>query len=129
MAFLGLKGTDRSYLWLEYVSTHVYSTVRSYFNGLEGEQMGKLTTAEVAEHMVKKGGFYTAQKLGRELGITAKNASGKLCNIRKCRRFITEETPLPNRTVKIKKIRDSEFIQESLWDLAIGNRRVKAYGV
>jgi hypothetical protein len=82
--------------------------------------MTELTTNEVAIHMLKSGKYYTAAELAKETGMTAKEASGKLCNIRKCVRYGTIETPLPNRKVKVRRVQGSEHINESIWRMAIG---------
>jgi hypothetical protein len=91
--------------------------------------MAELTTNEVAIHMLRKGGFYTAARLAKETELTAKEASGKLHNIRKCGRYLTTETPLPNRTVKVRKVLGSEYTNESLWKLAIGFPGAKQHGI
>ncbi|AYV12338.1 TPA: hypothetical protein QD004_002431 [Shewanella algae] len=63
-----------------------------------------ITTNQVAEHMLKSGKQYTAAMLGKELGISAELAAGKLYNIRSGKRYRCNVTPLPRRTVQVVAI-------------------------
>lgn len=63
-----------------------------------------ITTQSAAEHMLTTGRRYTAAKLGKELGISAELAAGKLYNIRTGKRYRCNVTPLPRRTVQVVAI-------------------------
>jgi hypothetical protein len=80
-----------------------------------------MLTNESAEHMLNSGSYYTAATLAAETGISAKEASGLLYNIRNSTKYRTEVTPLPGRQVKVTAIDDSENSQSKLWKLAIFN--------
>lgn len=77
-------------------------------------------TGEAAEAMLKSGGYFTAATLGEKLGITAKEASGLLYNIRVGKKYETLETELPNRTVKVVSISGRKVNKSDLWRLALG---------
>lgn len=63
-----------------------------------------ITTQSAAEHMLTTGRRYTAAKLGKELGISAELAAGKLYNIRTAKRYGCNVTPMPSRTVQVVSI-------------------------
>ncbi|WP_260846599.1 hypothetical protein [Shewanella algae] len=63
-----------------------------------------ISTMAAAEHMLKSGKQYTAAMLGKELGISAELAAGKLYNIRTGKRYRCNVTPLPRRTVQVVAI-------------------------
>jgi len=79
-----------------------------------------ISTGEAAEVMLKSGGYFTAKTLGEKLGITAKEASGLLYNIRVGKKYETLETKLPNRTVKVVSISGRKVNKSDLWRLALG---------
>ncbi|AYV11538.1 hypothetical protein [Shewanella sp. 10B] len=62
------------------------------------------TTVKVAEHMITTGRYYSAALLGKELGMSAQQVSGKLYNIRTSCRYQCEVTALPNRLIKMLSI-------------------------
>jgi len=76
-------------------------------------------TMRAAEIMLEDGGWFTAAKLGKLMGEHSKTVSGLLCCIRKCPKYITEETPLPGRKIRVLSIRDREFTTQALWRLAL----------
>lgn len=81
----------------------------------------KMTTHEVAEHMVATGKAYTAAMLVSELGIAFNNASGALYNIRLGKRYQTQVSELPGRTVRVISVDgfDQAHTTTQLWRLAI----------
>lgn len=81
--------------------------------------MMNLSTQSAAEAMLKSGKNYTASILGKELGVSAKQASGLLYNIRTTNKYKTSETPLPNRTVKVLAIKGRKRAMEDLWEIAL----------
>lgn len=81
-----------------------------------------VSTMEAAEFMLKSGDFFTAGTLGEKLGITAKDATGLLYNIRNGKKYDTLETALPNRTVKVVLISGRKVNEKDLWRLALGLR-------
>lgn len=58
-------------------------------------QPKRLSTLDVAEYMLYSEKFYTAATLSRELGIPINTASGKLYNIKKCKKYETIEQGRP----------------------------------
>lgn len=64
----------------------------------------KFTTQEVAEHMLNTAQFYTAATLSHELGISISTASGKLYNIKSCKKYktIAEGRPVAVKVVDIQ---------------------------
>ncbi|WP_417762206.1 hypothetical protein [Shewanella sp.] len=86
----------------------------------------KLSTLEVAEHMVTTGKAYTAATLAKELGITAVEASAKLFNIRTTPKYYTHVTELPKRTVRVKAIK-GQSSNQAMWNLAIFGRQLGGY--
>lgn len=84
-----------------------------------------ITTGEAAEAMLESGGYFTAATLGERLGITAKEASGLLYNIRKGLKYETLETELPNRKVKVVDI-SGRKAKKDLWRLALSLGAAKA---
>jgi hypothetical protein len=87
--------------------------------------MASYTTGEAAEVMIESGGYFTATTLGEKLGITAKEASGLLYNIRVGKKYETLETALPNRKVKVMDI-SGRKAKKDLWRLALGLGAAKA---
>lgn len=85
--------------------------------------MSRKNTLEAAELMYSTGEFYTAATLAKALNIKAQKASGLIFNIRKCKKYEIEETPLPNRKVKVTDI-DGQNKRQKLWSLALGMGRV-----
>lgn len=79
-------------------------------------------TQKAAEHMLATGRFYSAGLLGRELGISAVDASGKLANIRHAKKYQCVVTALPNRLVKVVAINGSAVAKAALWELALFQR-------
>jgi len=80
-----------------------------------------MDTYSAALHMRKSGEFYTAAKLGHELNVSAKVASGYLFNIRTSPKYKTEVTELPNRTVQVLSIKGD--VNTNVWQLALGISR------
>jgi|GEM_PF-1144518 len=81
--------------------------------------MASFSTGEAAEVMLESGSYFTAATLGEKLGVTAKEASGLLYNIRSGLKYETIETELPNRKVKVVDV-SGRKIKGSLWRLALG---------
>ncbi|TMS80568.1 hypothetical protein CWB65_14685 [Pseudoalteromonas sp. S554] len=79
-----------------------------------------MTTSEAAEIMLESGGCFTAATLGYKLNISAKEASGLLYNIRTGKKYVTVETDLPNRTVKVVSISGRKVSENNLWRVALG---------
>lgn len=79
-----------------------------------------ISTIDAAEFMLKSNSYFTAGELGKELGITAKKASGLLYNIRTGNKYNTLETPLPNRTVKLLSNSGRKTNMNDLWRTALG---------
>ena len=88
--------------------------------------MALISTSEAAEEMLKSGSYFTASTLGERLGITAREASGLLYNIRVGKKYETLETELPNRRVKLVSISGRKVNNNDLWRLALGQRAVNA---
>lgn len=82
--------------------------------------MALITTSEAAEIMLESGGCFTAATLGHKLNISAKEASGLLYNIRTGKKYVTVDTSLPNRTVKVISISGRKVSENNLWRLALG---------
>jgi len=78
-----------------------------------------MLTNEAAEHMHSHGGFYTAAKLASETNISAQEASGLLCNIRKGKKYQTNETSLPGRKVEVVAVNGRKKSKVNLWHLAM----------
>ena len=87
--------------------------------------MATFTTGEAAEVMLESGGYFTSATLGEKLGITAKEATGLLYNIRNGLKYETLETELPNRAVKVVDI-SGRKAKKDLWRLALSLGAVKA---
>jgi len=88
--------------------------------------MALISTSEAAEIMLKSGSYFTASTLGERLGITAREASGLLYNIRVGKKYETLETELPNRRVKLVSISGRKVNNNDLWRLALGQRSANA---
>lgn len=71
-------------------------------------------TYQAAEAMLGNG-WYSSARLGRELGLSAKVASGLLYNIRYSSRYQVRETALPNRLVMVITIDGRKIGLVSLW--------------
>ena len=82
--------------------------------------MATISTCEAAEVMLKSGSYYTAATLGKELDITAKEATGLLYNIRTGKKYETLVTALPKRTVKVVSIAGRKINNADLWRVALG---------
>ncbi len=78
-------------------------------------------TSAAAEHMLATGHFYSAGLLASEMGISARDASGLLLNIRTGKKYQCVVTPLPNRKVKVLAIKGKTISKTSLWKLALFN--------
>ncbi|MCC2615977.1 hypothetical protein LJ739_06960 [Aestuariibacter halophilus] len=76
-------------------------------------------TIQAAEIMLSTGGWYTAGKLGAEMGISAPSASGLLFNIRQSKKYQIEVTELPNRKVRVKAISGRTMTNADAWRLAL----------
>ncbi|MEC4729105.1 hypothetical protein HWQ46_26740 [Shewanella sp. D64] len=76
-------------------------------------------TQDTAEHMLTTGKKYTAATLAMELGISTRQASAKLYNIRESRKYTTKQSSLPRRTVKVISISGRKLPASQLWALAI----------
>ncbi len=76
-------------------------------------------TQEAAEIMHRDGGWHTAATLAAKMEITAMRASGLIYNIRHSKKYKVEETPLPNRKVKVVSIQGREHCNQSLLRMAI----------
>lgn len=81
--------------------------------------MKMISTEQAAEVMLESGKYYTAATLGKELDISAKQATGLLYNIRTANKYATLETPLPNRTVKVVAIKGRKKSITELWAIAL----------
>lgn len=68
--------------------------------------MTKMTTLEVAEYMLATSRYYTAAILARELGVPISVASGKLYNIKYCKKYKTDlkSNPVAVRVLDISGI-------------------------
>jgi len=77
-------------------------------------------TADAAQFMLDNGGYFDSATLGRSLGMTAKAASGLLYNIRISKKYMTLDTGLPNRKIKVVFIYGCESYSRDLWRLALG---------
>tara|TARA_R110002033_G_scaffold135713_4_gene175404 strand:+ start:87131 stop:87382 length:252 start_codon:yes stop_codon:yes gene_type:complete len=78
------------------------------------------TTENIAEIMMKEGEFYTSASLANYLDISSKRASGYLFNIRTSRKYITIDTGLPLRKVKVVSIQGRRMTKNELWKIALG---------
>ena len=79
-------------------------------------------TYQAAEAMLGNG-WYSSARLGRDLGISAKVASGILYNIRHGSRYQVRETALPNRLVMVVAIDGRKARNADLWRIALFSRR------
>jgi hypothetical protein len=86
--------------------------------------MSTYSTSEVAEHMLTTGRRYTSSLLAKELGITSKQASGKLFNIRVSKKYTTVVTELPHRTIKLTAISGRQGSFSALIHLAIFGTKI-----
>tara|TARA_Y100001001_G_scaffold59284_2_gene56124 strand:- start:5293 stop:5535 length:243 start_codon:yes stop_codon:yes gene_type:complete len=75
-------------------------------------------TENAAEVMMRTGEWYTAAKLGRELGVHAMKASGLIYNIRHSSKYKVEETSMPGRKVKVLDI-SGRVRNNDLWRKAV----------
>ena len=81
-------------------------------------------TYQAAETMLGNG-WYPSARLGHELGISARAASGLLYNIRHSARYQVRETALPNRLVMVTAIDGRKTCNAALWNTALfGHRAV-----
>nr|WP_136252923.1 hypothetical protein [Ningiella ruwaisensis] len=78
-----------------------------------------MNTQSAYRLMHQTGRYYSASELAGEMGVTAKEASGYLYNIRNSKSLVCDVTPLPNRKVKVVKILKGEYARSDLWRLAI----------
>tara|TARA_R110002050_G_scaffold268680_1_gene410856 strand:+ start:638 stop:850 length:213 start_codon:yes stop_codon:yes gene_type:complete len=69
---------------------------------------------------MKEGEFYTSASLANYLDISSKRASGYLFNIRTSRKYITIDTGLPLRKVKVVSIQGRRMTKNELWKIALG---------
>jgi len=76
-----------------------------------------MNTREIAEHMLSTSNKYTAASLAAELEITARQASGKLFNIRTSKKYQTEQSKLPNRTVQVTAINGRKLTDSTMWKM------------
>lgn len=83
--------------------------------------MIKFNTQDIAEIMMKEGGYYTAASLANLLDISSKRASGYLFNIRTSRKYKTIDTGLPLRKVKVLSIDGRRMTKADLWKIALGH--------
>ena len=87
--------------------------------------MSNPSTREVAEHMLSTGKDYTAAILAEDLGVSTHFASGKIYNIRVSRKYQTEQTRCPGRTVKVISIGSRKVSELNLWDLVIFGKGIE----
>lgn len=74
----------------------------------------KYTTEELALHMAKTGKHYTASTLANELGITSQFVTGKLDNMRRCKKYkmeISNSSPRLYRCLSVKGHVSNHFNQ------------------
>lgn len=72
-------------------------------------------TRKAAELMLGKG-WFTSATLGEAMGISAREASGLLFNIRNSSIYEIEETPLPGRKIKVVSVAGRSQSVSSLWN-------------
>lgn len=75
-------------------------------------------TLVAAESMLGNG-WFTASRLGKSLGISAREASGLLYNIRNSSKYKVKTTGLPNRKVMVLSINGRTASSNNLWNAAI----------
>lgn len=83
-----------------------------------------MDTMTAAKHMENTGKLYNAAELAQELNVSARVASGYLCNIRLSNKYNTEDDGLPARRVRVLKI--TGHASSDLWKLALGIKRSAA---
>ncbi len=79
------------------------------------------STLKAAEHMLQTGRAYTAETLGKEMGVSAKVATGYLYNIRTTSKYKVIETTNP-RTIKLLSISGRTMTLNQMRRLAIFGR-------
>ncbi|MBO1897588.1 hypothetical protein HNW13_017770 [Shewanella sp. BF02_Schw] len=86
--------------------------------------MIRFNTQDIAEIMLKEGGYYTAASLAILLDISSKKASWYLFNVRTSRKYKTIDTGLPLRKVKVISIDGRRLTKTDLWKIALGKKQV-----
>ncbi len=78
-----------------------------------------MTTEEVAIFMLERGAFFTAATLAEALNLSIETASGRLYNIKQCKKYETIEKGTPV-TVKVVDVANMQR-DKRLWTKALAS--------